>query len=764
MRKRIFLLLCCVPFLLSAQHTYTEKEISRLADLGKVWGMLHNFHPGMARGMITTDSLVTDVAESLAKDPSADNFKKGLQTMLARLRDPLTRVVTNKDVSVKLFMKDSLPSYQLLPESILYVSFPTIFASNDTVKKFNWLEPKQLGTYKGLILDLRNKPADGYGDYAFMQSTGDLIFRTMIKKPLNTLTSMYRYQAGFLDQSNRSVSNNIYSAGWQTNATETIQPAAGAENWKSTVVVVINRFVTEQLLQYLLALQSNGYCRIVFDGAAEDYRNASVLDLYTDADSIHFTIRIADFIASNGKTIRQADLFINGIDDEKTFLEKCRQLIVSVKENDPAAATTASLDYTHPYPTDTNNGLAPVGSRLFGLYNYWNAIAYFAPYKYLLKESWDSVLTTFIPKFINANDSLNYYFTVRELITHVHDSHGFFRNNVNIKAFDDNYRYAVPLTFKQIAGKYFIVSIGQDSSQDLGKFKLWDELIAIDDIPVNTYKQQFRTRFAASNDWTFERDICSRNYLVSGANNSIERFTVLREGKTIKLEAKRSSFTYLPDFKAVDFNDDHKDIELLKNNIGYVNMGSLSQERVNAIFDTFMQATAIIFDIRNYPRGTAWSIVPRLTDRDSVAVKFDKPYVTYESIYMLPAVMNKSEYFKVSADRSKPYYKGKIIMLCNENTQSQAEYTIMMFQGAAGKRVTVIGSPTAGADGNVTAITLPGGFITYFSGLGVLYPDGAQTQQTGIRIDILSQPTLAGLKAGKDEVLERAIQFAETGK
>jgi C-terminal processing protease CtpA/Prc len=103
-------------------------------------------------------------------------------------------------------------------------------------------------------------------------------------------------------------------------------------------------------------------------------------------------------------------------------------------------------------------------------------------------------------------------------------------------------------------------------------------------------------------------------------------------------------------------------------------------------------------------------------------------------------------------------------MLCNEETQSQAEYTIMMFQGAAGRRVTVIGGSTAGADGNVTAVRLPGGYSTYFSGLEVLYPDGAQTQQTGIRIDIKVEPTVAALKQGKDEMLERAIQFIESGK
>src|SRR6185436_17478173 len=129
------------------------------------------------------------------------------------------------------------------------------------------------------------------------------------------------------------------------------------------------------------------------------------------------------------------------------------------------------------------------------------------------------------------------------------------------------------------------------------------------------------------------------------------------------------------------------------------------------MFDTLMGTKAIIFDIRNYPQGTAWTIVPRLTDHDSVAVKFGKPFVTYQSINS-PITSGMSEYFIVNADKAKPWYKGNIIILCDEVTQSQAEYTIMMFQGAAGKRVTVIGSPTAGADGNVTAVRLPVGYTS----------------------------------------------------
>jgi len=76
----------------------------------------------------------------------------------------------------------------------------------------------------------------------------------------------------------------------------------------------------------------------------------------------------------------------------------------------------------------------------------------------------------------------------------------------------------------------------------------------------------------------------------------------------------------------------------------------------------------------------------------------------------------------------------------------------------------VIGSQTAGADGNVTYFQLPGGIRGLFTGLGVYYPDGRPTQRIGIVPDIEVRPTLAGIRAGRDEVLERALQYIRTGR
>jgi hypothetical protein len=99
----------------------------------------------------------------------------------------------------------------------------------------------------------------------------------------------------------------------------------------------------------------------------------------------------------------------------------------------------------------------------------------------------------------------------------------------------------------------------------------------------------------------------------------------------------------------------------------------------------------------------------------------------------------------------------KVVVIVNENTVSQSEYTTMAFSAAP--NVTVIGSTTAGADGNVSPIVLPGGLRTGISGIGVYYPDGRQTQQIGIVPQVEVKPTILGIAEGRDEPLEKALQL-----
>jgi C-terminal processing protease CtpA/Prc len=107
-------------------------------------------------------------------------------------------------------------------------------------------------------------------------------------------------------------------------------------------------------------------------------------------------------------------------------------------------------------------------------------------------------------------------------------------------------------------------------------------------------------------------------------------------------------------------------------------------------------------------------------------------------------------------------YKGKIVVLIDDRAISQSEHSCLFYQEAAG--ATFIGSPTHGANGDVTQGRLPGGLRFLFTGQEVRHVDGKQLQRVGIRPHIAVRPTLAGVRAGKDELLDRALVFLTTGK
>ena len=86
----------------------------------------------------------------------------------------------------------------------------------------------------------------------------------------------------------------------------------------------------------------------------------------------------------------------------------------------------------------------------------------------------------------------------------------------------------------------------------------------------------------------------------------------------------------------------------------------------------------------------------------------------------------------------------------------------MILQGVT--NTTIVGSQSAGADGDIATFTYPGGYQTWFSGHGIYYPDGRETQRIGIIPDIKVTQTIDGIRKGKDEILERAIQFILTGR
>jgi C-terminal processing protease CtpA/Prc len=73
-----------------------------------------------------------------------------------------------------------------------------------------------------------------------------------------------------------------------------------------------------------------------------------------------------------------------------------------------------------------------------------------------------------------------------------------------------------------------------------------------------------------------------------------------------------------------------------------------------------------------------------------------------------------------------------------------------------------VGAATAGTNGEVNPFVLPGGFRIAWTGMKVVKHDGSPHHVVGVRATVPVERTLAGVRAGRDEVLEKALERLRT--
>lgn len=393
----------------------------------------------------------------------------------------------------------------------------------------------------------------------------------------------------------------------------------------------------------------------------------------------------------------------------------------------------------------SNMSYPDVGFRLLSLFKYWNMINYFFPNKHLTDKNWDDILLHYIPAFINATDEYEYELSALKLIGEINDTHANLWGG-NDKINEMRGDYFAPVHIRFIEDKFVVTDYYNTELKEITELEIGDVITHINDNPVDHIIDSLIDYYPASNSASRMRDISAD--LLRSVNNKISinySSGSQRMQKDLKLY-HRDSLKIYKWYR----RDDEKCYKLLDGNIGYITLKSIKNDDIESIKESFKSTKGIIIDIRNYPS----TFVPFLLG--SYFISSSTPFVKFTN-----GNINNAGEFTFTSDikisKSSDTYQGKLVVIVNEISQSQAEYTAMAFK--AGDNTTIIGSTTAGADGNVSTILLPGGLRTMISGIGVYYPDGTETQRIGIVPDIEVKPTISGIRNGKDELLEKAIEL-----
>ncbi len=377
------------------------------------------------------------------------------------------------------------------------------------------------------------------------------------------------------------------------------------------------------------------------------------------------------------------------------------------------------------------------GFRLLSLFRYWNIINYFYPNKHLTDKNWDSVLKEYIPYFIEAKSRLEYELTSAWLLAEICDSHAFvWEGWERIESLKGSRQ--IPALVKFVESQLMVMK-----TKDI-ELRKGDIITHIEGKSVENIVDSMKRYYTGTNGPARMRRIA---HDILRSNKDCIQIEYISSGKTKQKginTGRRSDWLHY-----LYRREDTQCYKFIGKDIGYINIGTITTKDIPVIKQEFINAKGIIIDIRNFPPNILNTLTPFFVSKTTSFSKFtrgnpDNPgEFTFTSVYKIP--------------ESEVMYKGRLVVIVNEETQCNAEYIAMAFQ--AGDHATIVGNQTGGYDGNMSKIILPGGLSTYISGNGVYYPDGQKTQRIGIVPDIEVKPTIKGIMEGRDELLEKAIDI-----
>ena len=389
--------------------------------------------------------------------------------------------------------------------------------------------------------------------------------------------------------------------------------------------------------------------------------------------------------------------------------------------------------------------------RLLGLFKIWNVIRYFFPHLEFASIEWESILPSWIEKVEEAQSLSAYYTVLQELTARLNDSH----IRIGHPSLPGDFTF--PVKLRKVEGQVIVTEILPDGHAP-SDLHVGDEITAIDGTPIDQFEEYWRSRIAASTEGALYRDIYrtddrfQRGLPLLGDKGSVLRLTLRRSDLTVSLTRSVRP----EDWTKARATGQH--FQLMDGNLGYLNVAAVSTHReLYEAMRALRDKEGIILDIRGYPKVPAHVLLHFLQSK-MVSGIFETPVVSAlarPGYYPREAGYRGWFKWQTQSSPSPPFrYEGPVFVLIDENTQSSPEDFCIYLRAAS--RATFVGSHTAGTDGSITHIKLPGGGRMIFTGQRVRYADYSRFQNIGIVPDIAVKPTIAGIRKGEDEVLQTA--------
>lgn len=379
------------------------------------------------------------------------------------------------------------------------------------------------------------------------------------------------------------------------------------------------------------------------------------------------------------------------------------------------------------------DNVADEDTRLGAIVIAWNMFQHFYPYFDVVEVNWMDALNQALTDTADDAGVADFAHTLDVMVERLEDGHG----SVLHKQLK-RYGGGLPMVFDWVEDALVVIATGHE------QVNTGDVVVSIDGRPTDEWKAHWFSRISGSPQWKRAGSLHRLEYGGKGTQVTVTFERADGSQKTLILTYDRR--------KQYIGRHPGDPIRSLDDGVYYVDLTRASWPVIQSKLADIAAASGVVFDLRGYPNGNhdvlhhlireqderQWMFVPHITHPDGSRTNGWRP----SSWNLTPA---------------EPQITGKAVFLTDGSAKSYSESILGYVDGY--RLADIVGAPTAGANGNVNPVLLPGGFQLYWTGMRVVRHDGSTLHNQGILPTHPQTPTIAGVRAGRDELLDKALQL-----
>jgi hypothetical protein len=399
--------------------------------------------------------------------------------------------------------------------------------------------------------------------------------------------------------------------------------------------------------------------------------------------------------------------------------------------DDPSAARRAQAEPFAPPSTgfDAMTGLADVIVA-------WNVLQHFWPYWEVISVDWIGELDAALRDALDDRTLDEHVATLLRMSAAAPDGHA------RVTCGGKHRRIPPPFAVDVIEGQVVVVASADP------EIRIGDIVLATDGHDASAELAAIAALASGSPQW---RQVKARLQFGTGDGGSKLSVRVRRGHVEHDVTVERRDSTLQP------FT--HPSIERLDDGTYYVDLSRASTTQFDAELEQIASAPAVVFDMRDRPHDVERVLSHLLAQPDDQKTWLAVPHVIRPD--HRPSSVQGWDTSGWQLPVTKPHIAGRVAFLAGPASASYPESALGLIEyyhlGA------IVGAATAGANGNIAQIAEPSGCSTVFTGLRVTRLDGSRFHLIGIQPTIPASRTIAGVIAGRDEVLETALAYLRGG-